>query len=98
MESSWKSGDELFSTARRESFTAVAGDIMDQMSLLRRFLPPAIQPLREDMVVIGLDPLLNAPALRLSILSVASARRRKSGTSALSSLHRSSDSSPATPC
>lgn len=53
MESSWKSDDDLFATARRELFTAVVGDIMDQMGLLRQFLPPAIQPLREDMVVIG---------------------------------------------
>jgi regulator of RNase E activity RraA len=53
MENSWKSDDELFATARRELFTAVVGDIMDQMGLQRQFLPPAIQPLREDMVVIG---------------------------------------------
>lgn len=53
MKSSWKSDDELFATARRELFTAVVGDIMDQMGLQRQFLPPAIQPLRDDMVVIG---------------------------------------------
>ncbi len=53
MESTWKSDDELFATARRELFTAVVGDIMDQMGLQQQFLPPAIQPLREDMVVIG---------------------------------------------
>ena len=49
METSWKSDHEIFATARRELFTAVVGDIMDQMGLLRQFLPPAIQPLREDM-------------------------------------------------
>jgi regulator of RNase E activity RraA len=53
MEHSWKSDAELFAIARRELFTAVVGDIMDQMGLQRQFLPPAIQPLREDMVVIG---------------------------------------------
>ena len=53
MESTWKSDDELFAIVRRELFTAVVGDIMDQMGLQRQFLPPAIQPLREDMVVIG---------------------------------------------
>jgi regulator of RNase E activity RraA len=53
MQAIWKSDDELFATARRELFTAVVGDIMDQMGLLRQFLPPAIQPLREGMVVIG---------------------------------------------
>jgi regulator of RNase E activity RraA len=53
MEHSWKSDAELFAIARRELFTAVVGDIMDQLGLQRQFLPPAIQPLRGDMVVIG---------------------------------------------
>jgi regulator of RNase E activity RraA len=53
MEHSWKTDAELFAIARRELFTAVVGDIMDQLGLQRQFLPPAIQPLREDMVVIG---------------------------------------------
>lgn len=53
MEALWNSDAELFATARRELFTAVVGDIMDQMGYLRQFLPPAIQPLRDDMVVIG---------------------------------------------
>jgi regulator of RNase E activity RraA len=53
MQTIWKSDDELFAIARRELFTAVVGDIMDQMGLQRQFLPPAIQPLRDDMVVIG---------------------------------------------
>jgi regulator of RNase E activity RraA len=49
----WKTDDELFAIARRELFTAVVGDVMDKLSLERQFLPPAIQPLRPDMVVIG---------------------------------------------
>jgi regulator of RNase E activity RraA len=53
METLWENDEELFATARRELFTAVVGDIMDQMGYLRQFLPPAIQPLRDDMVVIG---------------------------------------------
>ena len=53
METPWQSDAELFATARRELFTAVVGDIMDQMGYQRQFLPPAIQPLRDDMVVIG---------------------------------------------
>lgn len=49
----WQGDDELFSAAKRELFTAVVGDIMDKMGLLRQFLPPAIQPLRRDMIAIG---------------------------------------------
>lgn len=53
MNSTWNSDGELFAMSRKELFTAVVGDIMDQMGLLRQFLPPAIRPLRNDMVVIG---------------------------------------------
>ncbi|HEX4023029.1 MAG TPA: RraA family protein [Acidobacteriaceae bacterium] len=49
----WKSDDELFAIAERELFTCVVGDVMDRMSLLHQFLPPQIQPLQRDMVVIG---------------------------------------------
>jgi regulator of RNase E activity RraA len=49
----WKSDDELFATVRGELFPAVVGDVMDKMGLLHQFLPPAIRPLRDDMVVLG---------------------------------------------
>jgi regulator of RNase E activity RraA len=49
----WKTDEELFELIRRELFTAVVGDVMDKMGLQRQFLPPRIQPLRKDMVVIG---------------------------------------------
>src|SRR5919107_283456 len=49
----WGSDEELFDTLRRDLFTAVVGDVMDTMGLLRQFLPPHIKPLRDDMVVIG---------------------------------------------
>jgi regulator of RNase E activity RraA len=49
----WGSDEELFDTLRRELFTAVVGDVMDTMGLLRQFLPPQIKPLRDDMVVTG---------------------------------------------
>jgi regulator of RNase E activity RraA len=49
----WKSDDELFSLVQRELFTCVVGDVMDKMGLQHQFLPPQIQPLRQDMVVIG---------------------------------------------
>jgi regulator of RNase E activity RraA len=53
MECTWKSDEELFAMARRELFTAVVGDVMDIMGYRNQFLPPEIQPLRDDMVVIG---------------------------------------------
>jgi regulator of RNase E activity RraA len=49
----WQTEEELFALIRRELFTAVIGDVMDKIGLQRQFLPPQIQPLRDDMVVLG---------------------------------------------
>lgn len=49
----WADDDGLFALAREELYTAVVGDILDKMGYLHQFLPPRIQPLREDMLVIG---------------------------------------------
>jgi len=49
----WKSDDELFALVQRELFTSVVGDVMDNLDLQHQFLPPQIQPLRQDMVVLG---------------------------------------------
>jgi len=49
----WGSDEELFALARRELFTAVVGDVMDQMGLQKQFLPPQVKPLSDEMVVIG---------------------------------------------
>jgi regulator of RNase E activity RraA len=49
----WKDDHELFEVARRELFTAVIGDVMDKLKLQHQFLPPQIQPVRPDMVVVG---------------------------------------------
>ncbi|MBM3855217.1 MAG: RraA family protein [Verrucomicrobia bacterium] len=49
----WRDDHELFALARRELFTAVVGDIMDQLGARRQFLPPQIRPLHPDMVTIG---------------------------------------------
>lgn len=49
----WNSDGELFALVRRELFTAAVGDIMDLHGLRHQFLPPQIQPLHEEMVVIG---------------------------------------------
>jgi len=44
---------ELFSSARKELFSAVIGDVMDKMGFLHQFLPPAIIPLDRAMIVCG---------------------------------------------
>lgn len=60
----WKNDDELFSLIKAELFTAVVGDIMDKMGLLRQFLPPQIQPLHTAMVVAGRAmPVLEADVI-----------------------------------
>jgi regulator of RNase E activity RraA len=49
----WNSDAEIFALARKELFTAVVGDVMDLMGYQHQFLPPQIQPLRDDMIVVG---------------------------------------------
>lgn len=49
----WRSDGELFELARRELFSALVGDAMDQLGLQRQFLPPQLRPLDDAMVVIG---------------------------------------------
>lgn len=49
----WKNDDELFAIMRRDLYSAVIGDILDQMGRYRQFLPMEIQPLHEDMVLCG---------------------------------------------
>lgn len=53
MDTIWKNDDELFETMKVELFSAVVGDIMDQLGFQQQFLPPQIQPLRDDMIVAG---------------------------------------------
>jgi regulator of RNase E activity RraA len=50
---SYGNDTELFALCRKELFSAVIGDIMDMMGHTKQFLPPEIQPLRDDMVVVG---------------------------------------------
>ncbi|EEI90792.1 hypothetical protein HMPREF0765_3708 [Sphingobacterium spiritivorum ATCC 33300] len=49
----WKTDKELFKRIRTELFTAVVGDVMDQIGLYHQFLPPSIRALRNDMVIVG---------------------------------------------
>ncbi len=53
MSDHWKSEDELFMLAEQELFTCVIGDVMDKMGLRHQFLPPDIQPLSREMVLLG---------------------------------------------
>lgn len=45
--------EELLPLIKRELFSAIIGDILDQLGHLHCFLPPQIRPLREEMVVVG---------------------------------------------
>lgn len=49
----WNDDSELFQLIKKELFTAVIGDIMDKMGFLHQFLPPQIQPLKEEMFIVG---------------------------------------------
>ena len=49
----WKNDDELFALMKKDLCSAVIGDILDQMGHYHQFLPMAVQPIREDMVVCG---------------------------------------------
>lgn len=49
----WTTDEELFALMKRELFSAVIGDVLDKMGLLHQFLPPTIQALHPDMVVLG---------------------------------------------
>jgi regulator of RNase E activity RraA len=49
----WETDQELFGIVRERLFTAVIGDVMDQLGLHDQFLPPSIRALRNDMVLAG---------------------------------------------
>jgi len=49
----WKNDEELFELIQSHLFTACVGDIMDQFKLHHQFLPPQIQPITEEMVLVG---------------------------------------------
>jgi len=49
-----KENDETcFRTMRESLFSAVIGDALDELGHLHQFLPPEIQPLHDNMVVVG---------------------------------------------
>ena len=64
MSKQWSDDAELFALSKAELFTAVVGDILDKMGLVKQFLPPHIKPLSPEMVVVGRAmPVLEADCL-----------------------------------
>lgn len=53
MNPEWKSDAELFALVRSSLYTPVVGDILDGAGRYHQFLPPPVQPMRENMVVVG---------------------------------------------
>jgi regulator of RNase E activity RraA len=49
----WNTDKELFQLIKKELYTAVIGDIMDELGFFHQFLPPRIHTLCEDMQVAG---------------------------------------------
>ncbi|MDN7671075.1 RraA family protein [Burkholderia oklahomensis] len=51
--SRWKDDRELFELMRTRLFSAVVGDILDQLGYRHQFLPQAIKPIHDAMVIAG---------------------------------------------
>nr|MDA3873131.1 RraA family protein [Kiritimatiellia bacterium] len=49
----WTTDTELFELIRSELYTPVVGDILDTFERYHQILPAPIQPMREQMVVVG---------------------------------------------
>lgn len=49
----WSDDPHLFKIIREELYTPVVGDILDDLGYTRQFLPQPIQPMREEMKVVG---------------------------------------------
>jgi len=49
----WQNDEELMALIQTELYTAVIGDILDGHGYTNQFLPPEIQPLAPDMLLVG---------------------------------------------
>ncbi len=49
----WSDDPQLFKLIERELYTPVVGDILDDLGFTQQFLPQPIQPLREEMKLVG---------------------------------------------
>jgi regulator of RNase E activity RraA len=53
MSAQWSDDPQLFDLVRRELYTPVVGDTLDDLGFTHQFLPQPVQPMREHMKVIG---------------------------------------------
>ena len=53
MPPNWSGDDELFRLVRESLFSAVVGDVMDQIGLQHQFLPPEIRPIDSATRLVG---------------------------------------------
>ncbi|WP_404933074.1 RraA family protein [Nitratireductor sp. ac15] len=53
MNKTYANDTEMFALMRERLFTAVLGDILDEMGLQNQFLPAGIAPLQQKMVMVG---------------------------------------------
>ena len=75
----WKNDNELFRIIKEELFSAVVGDIMDKHGYLHQFLPPQIQPLNDDMFLVGRAmPVLEADTFGEQVPGTANELMNKS--------------------
>lgn len=51
--SNYEKDKELFEQMKKELYSPVIGDILDQMGRYHQILPPQIQPMKENMVLVG---------------------------------------------
>lgn len=49
----WSSDESLFNIIKKELYTALVGDILDDLGFLHQFLSPDLKPLSPDMIVAG---------------------------------------------
>ena len=49
----WNNDNELFDIMCKELYTPVIGDILDKLGRYHQFLPQAVQPMKDDMVLVG---------------------------------------------
>lgn len=49
----WNNDDELYKLFKKILYTPVVGDILDELGFYHQFLPQKIQPMKEEMKLIG---------------------------------------------
>lgn len=49
----WSTETEMFELIKSELYTPVVGDILDELRLYHQFLPQPVQPMKEEMKLVG---------------------------------------------